>query len=81
LNSDGPAAPVLAVYATEDPTMNWQWIADAARTACQRGNPVEVNRRIGDPNTSNDLVTQLALGWLQQRFDGQRLADFCVGVA
>jgi hypothetical protein len=80
LNSDGPAAPVLAVYATEDPTMNWQWIADAARTACQRGNPVEVNRRIGDPNTSNDLVTQLALGWLQQRFDGQRLADVCVGV-
>lgn len=79
LNSSGPAAPVLVVYATEDPTVQAQSIADAVRTACRRGNPVEVNRRIGDTNTSNDLVTQLSLSWLQQRFDGQALVDPCVG--
>lgn len=80
LASSGPAAPVLVVYATEDPSVSAQSIADAARTACQRGNPVEVNRRVGDANTSNDLVTQLSIGWLEQRFDGQALVDPCVGV-
>lgn len=81
LPSSGPAAPVLVVYATEDQSVQAQSIADAVRTACERGNPIEVNRRIGDTNTNNDLVTQLSLGWLQQRFDGQALVDPCVGVA
>lgn len=80
LDSGGPAAPVLVVYATEDPTVTSQSIADAARAACDRGNPVEVNRRVGDTTTSNDLVTQLSLSWLEQRFDGQALVDPCVGV-
>lgn len=80
LESSGPAAPVLVVYATDDPSVQGQWIDDAARTACGRGNPVQVDRRIGDTNTSNDLVTQSALGWLQERFDGQRLANVCVGL-
>lgn len=81
LGVGGPPAPVLVVYATEDVGVPAQSIADAVRAACDRGDPVEVSRRIGDANTSNDLVTQLALGWLQARFDGQRLADSCVGDA
>jgi hypothetical protein len=80
LDAGGPAAPVLVVYATEDPTVPAAWIEDAVRTACQRSNPIEVNRRIGDTNTSNDLVTQLALSWLKERFDGRRVSDVCVGV-
>jgi alpha-beta hydrolase superfamily lysophospholipase len=80
LDAGGPAAPVLVVYATADPTMPVAWIETAVRTACQRRNPIEVNRRIGDTNTSNDLVTQLALSWLGERFDGRRVADVCVGV-
>ena len=80
LDTGGPAAPVLVVYATEDPTVSASSINDAARSACERGSPVEVDRRIGDTNTANDLVTQKAFGWLQQRFDGQGLADPCVGV-
>jgi hypothetical protein len=81
LATGGPAAPVLVVYATDDQSVQAQSIADAVRTACERGNPVEVNRRIGDTNTNNDLVTQLSLSWLEQRFDGQALADSCVGAA
>jgi pimeloyl-ACP methyl ester carboxylesterase len=80
LDEGGPAAPVLVVYATEDPTVPAAWIEDAVRTACQRSDPVEVNRRIGDTNTSNDLVTQTALSWLGERFDGRRVVDVCVGV-
>lgn len=81
LPSAGPAAPVLVVYATEDQSVGAESIANAVRAACQRGNPVEVNRRVGDVNTGNDLVTQLSLSWLEQRFDGQALVDPCVGIA
>ena len=80
LDTGGDAAPVLVVYATEDKSVKSHWIADAARAACEQGDPVEVNARLGDLTTSNDLVTQLALGWIQARFDGQRLADVCVGL-
>lgn len=80
LDAGGPAAPVLAVYATEDPTVPGQWIEDAARAACERGNPVQVDRRVGDRDTANDIVTQTALGWLQARFDGQPLAGACAGL-
>jgi hypothetical protein len=69
------------VYATEDSALPGVWIENAVRAACERGDPIEVNRRIGDTNTGNDLVTQLALSWLQQRYDGQRVTDVCVGVA
>jgi pimeloyl-ACP methyl ester carboxylesterase len=81
LDAGGPAVPVLVVYATEDSALPGVWIENAVRTACERGDPIEVNRRIGDTNTGNDLVTQLALSWLQQRYDGQRVTDVCVGVA
>ena len=36
-------------------------------------------RGVGDSGQINDQTMQNALAWLQARFDGERVADVCVG--
>jgi hypothetical protein len=81
LNAQGPAAPVLVVYATEDPTVRAASIVDAARRACGEGDPIEMDPLVGESSTGSDLVTQEALGWLQARFQDQKLGNVCVGMS
>lgn len=76
----GPAAPVLVAYATADPAVPTAWVEGAVQRACERGDLIEVIRRIGETNTRNELLTKMAMVWLQERFDSLRLADVCVGV-
>jgi len=78
-NSPAPPAPVLVVYGTDDPLVPQAGVAAAVKQACAKGDPIVVNRRIGDTTTTNELVIQTSLSWLRARFDGQRPADICVG--
>ncbi|WP_181428334.1 lipase family protein [Mycolicibacterium moriokaense] len=78
----GPAklsAPMLLIYATIDPVVLPGWIEDAVRTACGRGDPIEV-KKIGDVNALNDIVLYDSVAWFQGRFSGQRAMNTCVGV-
>ena len=73
------AAPVLVVYGTEDVQVPPKWIEGAIRRACDKGDQIEYMRRIGDPDGSNFLAVQIAMGWLKASFDGQKLNPGCVG--
>ncbi|MFV1468948.1 lipase family protein [Mycolicibacterium elephantis] len=77
--SPAPAAPVLVVYGTDDPLVPQAGVALAVKEACAKGDPIVVNRRIGDTTTTNEQIIQSSLQWLRARFDGQRPADLCVG--
>jgi hypothetical protein len=74
------SAPMLLFYATDDEFLPPAWIELSLRSACARGEPVEVMKRLGDTNTFNDIVTYDAVAWIQGRFAGQRVANVCVGV-
>lgn len=78
-NSPAPPAPVLVVYGTHDPVVPQAGVALAVKEACAKGDPIVVNRRIGDTTTTNELVIQTSLAWLKARFDGQQPADICMG--
>ncbi|MGE2725512.1 lipase family protein [Mycolicibacterium pulveris] len=80
-SSPTPPAPVLVVYGTDDPLVPQAGVAQAVKQACAKGDPIVVNRRIGDTTTTNELVVQTSLSWLRARFDGQQPADICVGAA
>jgi pimeloyl-ACP methyl ester carboxylesterase len=75
------AAPVLVVYATDDPILPATWVDRAVRAACARGEPIEVSRRIGETSTTNPWIIDYAISWLRARFDGQAVANVCVGVS
>jgi pimeloyl-ACP methyl ester carboxylesterase len=80
-DSTGPVAPIFVAYASDDPFVPAAWVERALRAACIKGEPIEVMKRIGDTNTSNEAVNQAFLDWLQGRFEDQRAANFCQGVA
>ena len=73
------AAPILVVFGTEDPIVPASGIQRALAAACARGDRIEVMRGIGDTKATNDQNMQSAIAWMQARFDGQRLANVCVG--
>ena len=73
------SAPMLVVYATIDPVILPGWTEQALRTACARGDPIEV-KKIGDTSVLNDIVLFDSVAWLQGRFAGQQPTNFCVGV-
>lgn len=75
------AAPLLVVYATEDPLVRANWLDRVLRAACSEGAPIEVVREIGDPSVRTDPVLQSSLDWLQSRFDGQRQGPACQDLA
>lgn len=75
------AAPLLVVYATEDPLVRANWLDRVLRAACSTGAPIEVVREIGDPSVRTDPVLQSSLDWLQTRFDGQRQGPTCKDLA
>jgi hypothetical protein len=73
------SAPMLVIYATIDPVVLPGWIEEAVRTACGRGDPIEV-KKIGDTSALNEVVLYDSVAWLQGRFGGQRAMNICVGV-
>jgi pimeloyl-ACP methyl ester carboxylesterase len=73
------AAPILVVYATDDPLVPQAGIVRAVHDACVQGGPMVIMKRIGDTSAANYQTVQTALGWLRSRFDGERPADICVG--
>jgi Secretory lipase len=74
------SAPMLVVYATSDEYLPPAWIEQPVRTACARGDSIEVRERIGDITTLNDIVIYDAEAWLRSRLTGQSVPDSCVGV-
>ena len=74
-------APILVVYATDDRIVPQGGVARSIKTACAKGDPIVVMKRIGDTGTTNDLVIQTSLSWLRARFDGVPPIDVCVGAA
>jgi alpha-beta hydrolase superfamily lysophospholipase len=77
----GLAAPLLVIYATDDPLAARAWVVQALQNACQKGETVEFRPQIGASSTESDQVLQASLDWLQARFDGQQLSDVCKGPA
>ena len=73
------SAPMLVIYATADPVVLSGWIEQAVRTACARGDPIEV-RKMLDASVLNDVVLYDSVGWIQGRFGGQHPTNVCVGV-
>ena len=80
-NGPPPAAPLLVVSASEDPQIPIAWINRSLSRACSKGDPIEISKRIGDTTTKADPIMQFSLDWLQARFDGQRVANICRGIA
>lgn len=75
------AAPILVVYATDDTQVPEAGVARALKSACAQGDPIVVNKRIGDTSSTNDQVIQTSLSWLRARFDGVPPVDICVGAS
>jgi alpha-beta hydrolase superfamily lysophospholipase len=73
------SAPMLVIYATIDPVILPGWTEQALRTACARGDPIEV-KKIGDVSVLNDIVLFDSVAWIQGRFGGQQPTNLCVGV-
>jgi alpha-beta hydrolase superfamily lysophospholipase len=76
-----PAAPLLVIYATDDPAVPISWVNGALRRACVAGAPIEIVTKVGDTQTTTDLTVQYSLDWLQNRFGGATLDSKCQGVA
>lgn len=72
-------APMLVIWTTIDPVVPPGWIEQAVRTACSRGEPIEV-KKISYPSVLNDVVLYDSVAWLQGRFGGQQPMNVCVGV-
>lgn len=73
------SAPLLVVYATMDPVIQPGWTEQAVRTACGRGDPIEV-KKISDISVLNDIVLFDSVAWIQGRFGGQHPTNVCVGI-
>lgn len=73
------SAPMLVIYATIDPVILPAWTEQALRTACARGDPIEV-KKVGDISVLNDIVLFDSVAWIQGHFAGQQPANVCVGV-
>ena len=71
--------PVLVAFGTADPVDPPTGVLAATGAACARGQQIVMMRGVGETNQVNDQIMQNALAWLQARFDGQRVADVCVG--
>jgi pimeloyl-ACP methyl ester carboxylesterase len=80
-NQPSSPAPILVVYATDDRIVPQGGVARSIKTACAKGDPIVVMKRIGDTGTTNDLIIQTSLSWLRARFDGVPAIDVCVGAA
>lgn len=74
------SAPLLVAYATSDPQLPSDWIEQAVRNACARGDSVDVIKRVGTVNALDQEVFYDSLAWVQARLDGQRVTNICVGV-
>jgi alpha-beta hydrolase superfamily lysophospholipase len=75
------AAPLLVVYATDDPLVTRDLLIPGLQRACTRGEQVEIRPQIGAKSIESDQVLQSSLDWLQARFDGQRMGDICGAAA
>jgi alpha-beta hydrolase superfamily lysophospholipase len=73
------SAPMLVVYAALDPVFLPSWTEQAIRTACSRGDPIEI-KKIADVSVLTEIVLYDSVAWLQGRFSGQQAANLCVGV-
>lgn len=71
--------PVLVAFGTADPVNPAAGVLAATGAACARGQKIVMMRGVGDTDQINDQIMQNVLAWLQARFDGQRVADVCVG--
>ena len=71
--------PVLVAFGTADTVNPAAGVLTATAAACARGQQIVVMRGVGDTGQINDQTMQNALAWLQARFDGERVADVCVG--
>jgi hypothetical protein len=73
------SAPVLVVFGTADGSTSALGIQRALAAGCAKGERIDVNKRAGDTEVTNDQIIQSAIGWMMARFDGQRLGNVCVG--
>lgn len=73
------AAPVLVTFGTLDANSPATGIQHAVDAACAKGEKIEVLKRAGGTEASDDQVVESALGWLYARFSGERLGNVCVG--
>jgi pimeloyl-ACP methyl ester carboxylesterase len=73
------SAPVFVVFGTADTSTPALGIQQALASACAKGDRIEVNKRAGDTEVTNDQIIQSAIAWMVARFDGQRLGNVCVG--
>jgi alpha-beta hydrolase superfamily lysophospholipase len=76
----GQAAPLLVVYATDDPVVLLDGVRGALRRACAAGAPIEAVTKVGDTLTTTDLTVQYAIDWLENRFGGAQLSNLCQGL-
>ena len=72
---------MLVTFGTLDVTSPPDGIQRALAAACAKGERIEVLKRAGSTEASNDQVVDAAFGWLYARFAGERLGNVCVGVA
>jgi alpha-beta hydrolase superfamily lysophospholipase len=72
-------APVLVIFASDDPLIPSVSTQRALGRACAKGDQIEIMRRVGDTNTNNDGAIKASISWLQSRFDGVPPLDVCVG--
>jgi hypothetical protein len=73
------SAPVFVAYGTLDATAPAGGIERAISDACAKGQQIEVLRRVGGTEAGDDQVIDAAMGWLLRRFDGEKLANSCLG--
>ena len=71
------AAPVLVIWGTGDTVVPGTGTDNAVLEACERGEVIEAQRRVGDTKPVNDQVINGALSWMIGRFDGQQPDNFC----
>jgi hypothetical protein len=67
------------VFGTADSSTSALGIQRALAAGCAKGERIDVNKRAGDTEVTNDQIIQSAIGWMIARFDGQRLGNVCVG--
>jgi pimeloyl-ACP methyl ester carboxylesterase len=80
-SSPPAAAPILVVYATDDPLVPQAGVARALKSACAKGDPMVVMRQIGDTSATNYQIIQTSISWLTSRFEGERPGNVCVGAS
>jgi alpha-beta hydrolase superfamily lysophospholipase len=75
------AAPILVTFGTLDANSPPAGIQRAIDAACAKGEQIEVLKRAGGTEASDDQVVESAVGWLYARFAGERLGNVCVGAS